>query len=597
MDVFCWNCRVLLCPRCALFGHHNHSVKESKDAYAALLPEVQKVVTVTKAGEEILIQSKERVVRAKANVQTKANEAERSVHVATENIIALARSREQKLVDEIRAMEAVEVKALETQQLKLSTQIESVQDVHRIGAQAIEDKSPVAGIQNAMLATQRHQAMKQNGYVALAPEYTGNISFECVMTGIENAIKKTGSIEDGECKAEDCVLERGIVRDGKQTFTVQAKDKKGRPASTMGIDAWVINEDRGEGAAAAVAAQVNDGEAEAVILKDEGNGMYVIEVEAAKIMRKRQVQVMIRGQHVRNSPIETDYYCVAQFKQSSCAHGAAVSEDGRYIVSGSADKIVRVWGLGTWERIVELVGHTNDVQSVAVSVDGKYIVSGGDDKTVRVWSVGTWQRVAVLKGHTNYVQSVAVSGDGRYIISGSGDTTVRVWDTATWKCIAELKGHTKYVESVAMSRDGQYIVSGSYDNTVRVWSVGEWKCVAVLVGHTNYVQSIAVSGDGRYIVSGGYDNTVRVWDVGTWQSVAVLTGHSDSVQSVAVSRDGRHIASGSADTTVRLWGVGTWDSVAVLQAHSSWVHAIAMSADCRYIVSSSFDFSVRVWGM
>ena len=83
----------------------------------------------------------------------------------------------------------------------------------------------------------------------------------------------------------------------------------------------------------------------------------------------------------------------------------AFSPDGTRIVSGSADKTVRVWDADTGQPIGQpLTGHTDAVRSVAFSPDGKRIVSGSADKTVRVWDADTGQPIGPpLTGHTEPV--------------------------------------------------------------------------------------------------------------------------------------------------------------------------------------------------
>jgi serine/threonine protein kinase len=46
-----------------------------------------------------------------------------------------------------------------------------------------------------------------------------------------------------------------------------------------------------------------------------------------------------------------------------------------------------------------LQGHTSSVHSVAVSPDGRHIVSGSGDKTLRVWELGTGRCIHTLQGH------------------------------------------------------------------------------------------------------------------------------------------------------------------------------------------------------
>jgi WD40 repeat protein len=74
--------------------------------------------------------------------------------------------------------------------------------------------------------------------------------------------------------------------------------------------------------------------------------------------------------------------------------------------------------------VKKLVGHTSSVRSVAFSPDGKHIVSGSHDNMVRVWDVLTGKEVKELVGHRSWVTSVAFSTDGKHIVSGSEDDTV-----------------------------------------------------------------------------------------------------------------------------------------------------------------------------
>jgi WD40 repeat protein len=73
------------------------------------------------------------------------------------------------------------------------------------------------------------------------------------------------------------------------------------------------------------------------------------------------------------------------------------------------------------KEVASLAGHAEAVFSVAFSPDGQLIVSGSGDRLVKVWSVSARKEVASLAGHTNEVWSVAFSPNGQHIVSGSSD--------------------------------------------------------------------------------------------------------------------------------------------------------------------------------
>jgi WD40 repeat protein len=285
----------------------------------------------------------------------------------------------------------------------------------------------------------------------------------------------------------------------------------------------------------------------------------------------------------------------SKFDVGSSVLSVAVTPDGKYVVSGSADNTVRLWDLPTGKEVRRFMGHRSEVNSVAVTPDRKYVVSGSSDKTVRVWDLATGQEVRRFMGHEDWVLSVAVTPDGQYVVSGSGDKTVRLWELATGQEVRRFTGHENWVLSVAVTPDGQYVVSGSWDKTVRLWDLATGKEVRRFPGHSDCVNSVAVTPDGKYAVSASADKTVRLWDVATGKEVRRFTGHEGEVLSVAVTPDGQYVVSGSDDKTVRLWELATGKEVRRFTGHKDWVRSVAVTPDGKCVVSGSLDETVRVW--
>ncbi|KAJ1477259.1 WD40-repeat-containing domain protein [Baffinella frigidus] len=78
-----------------------------------------------------------------------------------------------------------------------------------------------------------------------------------------------------------------------------------------------------------------------------------------------------------------------------------------------------------------VAGHAGWVDSVTWSPDGKCIVSGSTDKLRKIWDAATGAEVCTLTGHSGWVWSTSFSPDGKHIVSGAADRLVKLWDAET----------------------------------------------------------------------------------------------------------------------------------------------------------------------
>jgi WD40 repeat protein len=162
------------------------------------------------------------------------------------------------------------------------------------------------------------------------------------------------------------------------------------------------------------------------------------------------------------------------------------------------------------------------VTSVAYTPDGRQVLSGSEDGVIRLWDVETGKLVRSYRGHREGlggIRCLALAPDGKTFASGNGtfeDCTVRVWDLASGKELTCLRGHREAVTAVAFSPDGRRLLSGDLVGTVRLWDVTAGKELARYRVYRCYpmtIHSLAFTSDGRRALCGGADKTVRVWNL------------------------------------------------------------------------------------
>jgi hypothetical protein len=103
----------------------------------------------------------------------------------------------------------------------------------------------------------------------------------------------------------------------------------------------------------------------------------------------------------------------------------AAFADDRWLVVGSSDHRLRAFNVDSGELTGVFEGAADIPRALAVSKDGRYILAGGDDKIVRLWDVATAKEIARSAPLPATVRAVAFFGDAA--LSAGDDHVIRLW--------------------------------------------------------------------------------------------------------------------------------------------------------------------------
>jgi WD40 repeat protein len=347
-----------------------------------------------------------------------------------------------------------------------------------------------------------------------------------------------------------------------------------------------------------------------------------------------------------------------RLRHGEYVHCAVFSRDGKVLITGGADGVIRLWEVPTGKPLRQLEGHQGWVRCLALSPDGKTLASGGGwwDFSLRLWDVGTGKKLRCLdKKEHGEIGFVAFSPDGKALYSAR-DREISVWDARTGRRVRsfnplQLTGNSS---SVALSPDGRTIAAVTDDAdraqrfpvaklTVRLLDTGTGAelrklpvpeagglgrisfspdgrlCAVQARSHIQVMTAdlakevtrapapknagdfvFTFSPDGRTLATAARNGSrpphkIHLWDLGSGKERLQLPGHNAFVEALAFSPDGKTLASGSSDASVRLWDAVSGKEITQTAGHHGWVWGVAFSPDGKKIATAASDHTVRLW--
>ena len=124
----------------------------------------------------------------------------------------------------------------------------------------------------------------------------------------------------------------------------------------------------------------------------------------------------------------------------------------------------QVWEVFSGICLFTLHGHDNWVRGVMFHPGGKYIISTSDDKTLRVWDISNKRNTKTIEAHSHFCTSV-----GEYLDAAHNYVFLRALLTFSERCVISRISQI-FIEANPTSSLAAWTRPSKYGNAVEDWS-------------------------------------------------------------------------------------------------------------------------------
>jgi len=267
----------------------------------------------------------------------------------------------------------------------------------------------------------------------------------------------------------------------------------------------------------------------------------------------------------------------------------AYARDREQVASAGLDRAIFLWDVNTLTALTasnntvttsSLSGNKDSIYSVAMNSMGSVIVSGSTEKVLRVWDPRTCQKLMQLNGHTDNVKALVINRDGTQCLSGSSDSTIKLWSLGQQRCIATYKIHDEGVWSLQVNDSFTTVYSGGRDHKVWATDIRNPENRTLICDEKAPVLSVELNNpDQSSIWVSTTDCSIRNWSLrpparpppaaaGDFDNDVPINMQPDfvvkggaSIKQYHVLNDKRYIITKDSEDRVALWDVLTAQKV------------------------------------
>ncbi|CAG8465066.1 6401_t:CDS:10 [Gigaspora rosea] len=328
-----------------------------------------------------------------------------------------------------------------------------------------------------------------------------------------------------------------------------------------------------------------------------------------------------------------DRKCVAVLKSHvSIIRGLDMSSDGRFLISGSRDKVVNIWDfdkkilLKTFPifETIETLGvlrPNTKINNMDEEFEGELFYTGGDKGIIRIWDIQTGKLIQTQEPEKNtkhIISDIIYLRKGNVLTTVTSDQNILFYQiTSGLKRVKQIVGYNDEIIDLAyVGKDETHLAIATNTEQINLYNIKSFD-FNIIYGHTDIVICLDKSYDGTVLISGSKDHTARIWSIDVDNEnfdnrvncLSICIGHTAAIGTVALSKKSlKFCLTGSQDRTIKYWDLSHLDrsksdesfrpkALYTNKAHDKDINSIAVAPNDKIFATGSQDKTVKIWSV
>lgn len=308
---------------------------------------------------------------------------------------------------------------------------------------------------------------------------------------------------------------------------------------------------------------------------------------------------------------------------SGPVHALTLVPANTHVLTGGADKTVKLWNLTNGNKEREFTGSTGPVRSVAVSKNALLLAAGGTDAVVRVYQFVDAKELGSVK-LGGEIRTLGFTTNNLALVGSSSGKSLGAWSVPFTAGQPLAKDFLSPVQSwtttepladFTIAADSASIYSAGQDKAMHVWKLAS-PAPTRNFPHPNNVDAVAFQPNTGLLMSACHDGQVRIFDLVKNAQVKAVNAHISVVNkanvpqpiySLVFSPDGKQFLTSSFDNSIKLWDAAgnlvkefkAFKEKEFEKGHQEAVYTAAFSPDGKFIASGSsgLERTIKIWNL
>ncbi|MEL6251533.1 MAG: caspase family protein [Bacteroidota bacterium] len=189
------------------------------------------------------------------------------------------------------------------------------------------------------------------------------------------------------------------------------------------------------------------------------------------------------------------------------------------------------------------IGHANNITTAAFSQDAKYVLTGSEDKLINLWDE-QGRKINVMEGHEAPILSLAFSPNSDSILSIDETAVFNIWDTHGL-LVSSVNLKQQKAGILHLSPEARRIFQALPDKII-IWNFEGEKLDSIQTQSLT-ISSLAYSPQNTTLAIALKTGSIIFWNVARKEQIRNIKAHPKAINSLKFSPSERHLMSSSKE--------------------------------------------------